>query len=673
MRLFSILARLFAALLLLAPAAAAQRDSAFMKEFRELMKVHATDEMATLIKKNEEPAEFAVVEICNAIGTGSNDTLEAEIDALDKAWKKAFDEKFVEYYYAYVSVRLTGQLRRSRNEVRDKFLVVKASFDEAYAAKDASKIPGLALELRALGDNFGDVGDHYYESRCFAAFAAAFEENAVGDKADLRRVCEGWRLFLESSDEMDRKGKMYDQAKARFQALEYDGYGDPTKGPEARAAAKAEADPSYAAAPLGGTFELVEDIDAIQRPMYTADSVYQAWPAVFLAKEGSTGKLPALREGFNLLRTGAAKAAVDYDQDGTGDVEIPLTGKLTAVTADVEQGGVKRPWGFLTCIGQQADTYQGFRFNMAPTENYLSIYIAPAASLVGMVGETRIQVFDDNMDGVYGSAPLEWSYTGLTDGALQRDVDSILVGEGKVARPWSRLQEIGGVWYDLAPTEDGSDILVKRADVQTGILQLSFKGPKPAWLIVRGTGKNEDLFYDVVNGGKNEIDVPIGSYSLFVGQVATGKRDQLTKALILPPKSPPAYQVTAGSKTRIEMGAPFGFQFKCSQDDKTVTVEGPTVVITGRGTEIYQRFWNCVPQVEVNVRKEGAKKGKKEGKMIPVTSQELLQTLQNDYRLVWFPHGEPLEKPKEGEKVEVQLYEKKNKLFGKIESEWRAD
>lgn len=670
MRLTSLLRPLF--LLALAPVLTAQRDSPFMKEFRELMKLHAEDEMADLIRKNQQPAEYAVVEICNAIGSGSNDVLEAEIDALDRSWKKAFDEKFVEYYYAYVSVRLTGEIKRNRKTTLDRYFVVKANYDTAYEAKDRTKIPGLALELQALGNAFGDIGDHYYESRCFAAYAAGFEES-MGDGADLRRACEGWKLFLESSDELGRHGAMYEQAKVRAQKLEFDGYGDPDKGPEARAAAKAESDASFAPTPLGGTFQAVEDIEAVQRPMYTADPVFQAWPALWLAKEGSTAKLPALQDAFTVLRTGAAKASVDRDQDGTGDVDIALTGKLTPVTVEIERGGKKRPWAFLTCIGQQQDTYQGFRMNLGPDENQMALYFAPAASLVGMVGETRIQVFDDNMDGVYGSQPLEWSYIGLAEGSLQRDVDSILVGEEKAARPWSRLQEIGGLWYDLAPSEDGADVVVKRADVQTGTLLLDYKGPKPAWMIVRGNGNNADLFYDVTNGGKNSIEVPIGSYSLYVGLVATGKRDQLTKALVLPPKSSPSYQVTAGSKTKIEMGAPFGFYFKFTQDEKTVTVEGASVVVTGRGTETYQRFWNCVPQVEVNLRKEGAKKGKKESKLQPVTSQEEAQTLGGDFRPVWFPWGDPIEKPKEGETVEVQLFEKKNKLFGKIESDWKAN
>ena len=38
---------------------------------------------------------------------------------------------------------------------------------------------------------------------------------------------------------------------------------------------------------------------------------------------------------------------------------------------------------------------------------------------------------------------------------------------------------------------------------------------------------------------------------------------------------------------------------------------------------------------------------------------------------VWFPFDGKVAKKKSGEDVEVRLFEKKNKLFGKIESDWK--
>ena len=53
-------------------------------------------------------------------------------------------------------------------------------------------------------------------------------------------------------------------------------------------------------------------------------------------------------------------------------------------------------------------------------------------------------------------------------------------------------------------------------------------------------------------------------------------------------------------------------------------------------------------------------------------SQEELEVQKYDYQTIWFPVGEPIAKPNAGEELEVQLFEKKNKLFGKIESSWKG-
>jgi hypothetical protein len=212
-------------------------------------------------------------------------------------------------------------------------------------------------------------------------------------------------------------------------------------------------------------------------------------------------------------------------------------------------------------------------------------------------------------------------------------------------------------------------------DVDSGFLQLDMKGVPATWVIVRGMGNNADNFYDVANGGTNKVEVPVGSYELYVGQVVTGKKQQAMKALILPRTSARTWKVEKGGTTKVELGAPFGFDFRVTQDDKTLTVEGKSICVVGRGGETYQRLWNCVLAPEVNVRKEGSKKGKKEAKLVAVGSQEQLQDPEganNDYAYCWFPMNKPISKPAEGN-CEAQLFEKGHKLFGKIESDWKAN
>jgi hypothetical protein len=113
-------------------------------------------------------------------------------------------------------------------------------------------------------------------------------------------------------------------------------------------------------------------------------------------------------------------------------------------------------------------------------------------------------------------------------------------------------------------------------------------------------------------------------------------------------------------------------EFDVKQDESTVTVVGSSIVAVGRGGETYQRLWNCVLTPELNIRKAGSTKARKETKLIPITSQEQLADHNNDWATAWFPIGEPIEKTVPGETFEVQLFEKKHKLFGKLESDWKG-
>jgi len=664
---------LLASLVLASSSPAAQRESVFMTEFRKLMAISASpEEMGKLIKKHEDQAILAAVEICQAIGSGSNDQLEEEVAALNGAWRKTYNSQFVDNLYNYFSVELSGPFKKQRSELLTRYGIQFGEFDKASNAKDSGRLTAIGLELKAMGDQFGELGDHFMASQCYRWYAVCFEDTLNGPKADFKRACEGWGLHVAAREKIDLKDKSYGEAKTRFEKLEYDGFGDPTKGPEARAAERAASDTAFAPTPMKAVFKLVPDIEAVLRPNFMGDANFQIWPTVPLGAVDSSSRFPTMEGGPTVLRTGANKALVDVDGDGKGDVDIPLTGKVQAVEITLGSGDAQRKWGFLACIGQQRDMYQGFAFNLGPDENQMGLYFQNAGSLAGTVSGLPVQVFDDNLDGLYGSAPREWGYVGLIEGSMQRDLDSVLVGEGKVARPWSRLQKVGDTWFKFEPNETGTDIVTTRMDVESGTLQLDLKGPPVTWLVVRGTGSNNDLFFDVAAGGANKVEVPIGSYELYVGQVASGKKQQMMKALILPGATSRSWRVDKGAVTKVELGAPFGFDFKVAQDEKTLTVDGKSVCVVGRGGETYQRLWNCVLTPEVNVRKTGSKKGKKEAKLVPVGSQEELQDNGNDYAFAWFPIGKPIEKAGEGE-FEAQLFEKGHKLFGKVESDWRGN
>ena len=91
--------------------------------------------------------------------------------------------------------------------------------------------------------------------------------------------------------------------------------------------------------------------------------------------------------------------------------------------------------------------------------------------------------------------------------------------------------------------------------------------------------------------------------------------------------------------------------------------------MTGSAGERYERTWNCVPHPEVAFRKEGSKRGNKPEKMTWVQNTNEITEL--GFRAAWSPLDLIIDRTRTKGEIEVQVTEKKNKLFGKIESIWK--
>ena len=224
-----------------------------------------------------------------------------------------------------------------------------------------------------------------------------------------------------------------------------------------------------------------------------------------------------------------------------------------------------------------------------------------------------MRVIDENCDGFYGSQPLTWQYFGLTEGYFHPEFDSLVIGDSERALPWSeyvQVPEVKGTWYKLEAQDSGTAFAATPVKLDTGRLQLAYEGPPVTWLVVRGEGQFANAYFDVLAGGKDGVEVPVGTYWLYAGEVRKGKKQQAAKALILPPSTPLSWKVAAGATTKVELGGPFGFDFKASRTQDGVTVLGKSVVVIGARGERYERPWNCVARPEVSVPQAGREEGR---------------------------------------------------------------
>jgi hypothetical protein len=659
------------------PAALQSRHDEFIEKFRQAMSINAKDEMAKLVKSYADEAVARVVYTCEQIADRDSDELETLRAALDEAWRASFDTGFVDAVYRYFSF-LDPAVKRERARMKDSYDRLVARYTDAAAKKDGPALELAANEAQGLADSFAKIGDHYYASQLWLLYAKCLDSPLRDDRANFEKAAEGYRKMIAEREAIELKDHTYHEGKARAEQLVKEGWVAPPAGGPAEPAtpeepAPAEPEPAPPAAPAPMEFALLDDPDAIERPSYTADDLYPMWNGLFLGPKGSKAHFAAMQDkGPEVVRLGSSDLRVDANRDGNveDDARIPITGKLTPVEVTIGSGAEERRWAFLATTGVQQDYYQGIQINLQPDDDHFSLYTISAASVVGTIAGVPVRVIDDNMDGVYGSPPQLWGYVGLSADMTQPDLDSIVIGSSKHALPWSEYQKIGDQWYRLEALKGGKELQATPVTLPTGELKLDFKGGKPSWVVVQGLDKLSGAFFDLT--ASKTVEVPVGRYRLLCGELRKGKKRQTSKCLILPGKATPNWTVAKGETAVAQLGAPFSFSFHFTRDGDRLQVEGKSVVVTGSASERYERPWNAVPRPEVSWRKAGSRHGSKGEEMDIVMDNDKITQL--GWAAAWAPlditvelHGLAA-----GEAVEVQLAEKKNPLFGKVESAWQG-
>jgi hypothetical protein len=662
----------------------------FRSNFQKAMEIKATTTMAQLVKRNQEEAVSWILQTAESISVGSSEELAVRMSALRIAWKTSMDTGFASKMEEYFSL-LEPTVLRERAKLKSEYNKLNKDYWDNKDAKDGPTYNLVGAKFAVLAENFAKIGDHYFSSQCWGFYGICFGTASLGDKADLYKACRGSgscvseRLLIELTDNFYRSNLQ------SHEHLIANGYGEeppadgedpgagPSKGGGAGAGKAPAASGKELTAPL--VFKAVEERDDFVRPSYFADDLYVMWSAVYLGKKGNSGKVANL-QGLSpkVLRSASSEVTIDIDGDGVGDEirldgkevldgKVGLTGNMRLVQFKIGEGSEQREWACHFATGLEKDLFQGFERGMGIYDESVQLFHFNAASVVGEIAGEVVQVLDDNSDGVYGSPPVPWDYSGLSKGNQQHEMDSVRIGSAKRAGPWSEYQQIGDAWFRMAISPSAAELIATPVTLQTGKLKLKFKGGKPTWLVVRGKGKYEGSYFDVLANGSKGVEVPVGSYELFCGELRKGKGRQAAKALILPGAGMEAWEVTDGKTITLELGGPFSFDFAIESVDRGVKVNGETVVVVGAAGERYERPWNCRAAPDVYWRDKGKGRGNKAERMKLINDQFVMLDVERSYQKVWFPLDCEFEV--KAETVEVQLQEKKNTLFGKLESGWK--
>jgi|GEM_PF-679433 len=688
-------ARAFALPVAPTPRAFDLHDVAFKEKLKKAIATGKKADVESLVKNDTTQAAAWILRLAEILVDRDDPNEKPLRDALVEAWnstqKTAFPAKIEEHLKG-----LDADKRRTRADLRKRLTQAFNDLEGNRETKDGLVFVQTTDELDILAGAFDSEGDYYSTSEAYFALAECFDEPLRGTDAEPHQAWKFWTRGLEFRAKVELRDDRALLAEKRVADLAKKGHdkeggpagapGTGKDGPDKGGGEKGGGEvpsgpvnpPSDAGNPVtvALTFEPIAAPDAFARPCYQSDEIYALWNPIQLGAKGSSGTFTNLGNDSPVLhRIGSSDLRFDVDGDGKGDgatdQKIALTGAMTPFRVQIGKGDTARPWAFFAVSGIDKDTFQGIEVNFNPTDTAFPIYTLSAASVIGTIGATPVRVIDDSMDSVYGSEVLTFGYGGLANGSFQPEMDSIVIGSSKRARPWSRYQEIGGTWWKLDGGSKGNQLLATPAKIDTGILKLEAKGVMPSYAVVRGSNELKDCYFDLVEGGTKGVAVPAGRYTLFYGEVRKGKKRQLIKAVMLPGRAGGNYDVRPGGTTVVTLGAPYSFDWTANASEGKVRVVGASVVVTGVGGERYERAWGCVPRPEVSWRKKGTKKGTGALKMPVIADQENLYKRGNQGWLdVWFPLDLEME-TKGADAVEIQLVDEKNKLFGKIESSWK--
>ena len=656
------------AFLLASPAAAQDPNTTFRLAFDKAAKIGSRSKMDSLMRDNMDAGVFCILNTSELIANSPNDVLYERFEALSASWTRCFETRFpskMERFFA----RLDANQKRNRFSQKQKFDKVNRQQIEAIAAKDKKALIRIADEYASLAKGFEEIGDQWMLGQCYIGEAVSLEETHHGKKADLRRVAEGYSRFVAIREDLGVKDRSYKQSIPRLKSLEALGFGSGGGEPGGSGGGGAEAAPAGPkstgeAVTAKLSFEAFKTVKDTQRPNYYLDEHRQIWPTVVLQGKGSTGKFQRITDGPTMTRAASSKVTIE---GGGVDETWPLRGKLEPVTFELGTGASKRRWAVLCDMGREEDYYQGITLNLGMTDTSLSLYFVPGGAMTGEIAGEKIEVIDDNIDGIYGSLPERWQHFGMVKDAFQPEFDSVRIGGAKKAQPFSEYVNMGEPgWYKLEALNGGVELKAQPFEFKTGTVQLKSKGLKPDYYVLKGIGAVLENTYIDVAGGK-KIEVPIGRWELCFGLIRKGKKMQMMKAVILPTETMGVVDVLEGKNVVIESGSPFSFDYEYEASGSGVTVDGTSVRVVGVGGESYERIYGAVPIPEASVRKVGGKRAVVTEKLKPALDQDGVR--KHGWAGLWKPLDKEI--PAKVGEAEVQLMEKKNRLFGKITSGWK--
>ncbi len=291
---------------------------------------------------------------------------------------------------------------------------------------------------------------------------------------------------------------------------------------------------------------------------------YRTWNIVLPAEQfarvsGGFSMQGCKGETFTAAMDGTALA---IDTDGDGKPDVTVSGKK-------DESGKRT--GLVTLEGTRADG-ETFTYTARLVDGGKGWHFAASGAMVGKIGETRIQLIDQNNNGRYDDF----------------GEDAMIVGRGEHATLLSRAVNVGGELRAIQVSPDGSRLTHEPFKGPAGSLDLKgaleTKGKLRAAIVSSAGG---DYSFDLarVRAG---MQVPVGEYSLHSGELVLGK----AKAYVRSGRMQPMV-VAANATSTLKWGGPLAGEFEYERQGGKVAFSPDRVTYFGKAGEEY-RIWDPI-------------------------------------------------------------------------------
>ncbi len=668
---------MLASLLLAVPISAAavpvMQDPAeeFRTQYAAALELNDKKAIDGLLRKFKDSAITEFVSTAGDRAQNPSESLNVWVDTFIDSWQRVHHSSFARNYDRYLQL-MSETTRRNRFEIITKnYPLLITMHAEALQKKTEAAWEPVRQDSEVVVPALRQTGDQYYLAVLLYIQGNAFNSDLTDAGGDDQRALDCYvdymavreNLGLTNDQDYDTVRKLAAEMRAKL------GLPDPETGEVGqRKVSRFEIQPAEGAdwVDVALAFGLEKKPLAVSHPNDLADDHRLSWMLAGTHEAGTEAPLHPFDPPVVVRRTAFAKFVLDGGDGPSEEFKLatkPVTVPYRRKLAD----GRVVDHALMLAGGIDRDMYHGAELNLSVNDGSSTVFYRSIAAMTGDTPFGKLTLYDTNGDGAYGYGEL-----GLTGAhGMPKDTwlyryDSVLLGKGKQAQPYSRFITDGkGGWFELQ-VEDHiypGAIKLRQMAPKTGKIKISMKGLKGVKLsslvLNAETSQIKGTMIDLMVGKGGVLEVPIGRYKFQQGLVRGSKGSE---AIIVPGTGLGiTIDVAEGATEVLEFGAPFTFQVDKRLEGNRLLIDGETICVTGKAGERYVRSVGA-PLFGVEVELKGEKAA---GELRGSTAEEVMA----HWPFAYLPQSLELEL-KKGAMPPVRMTMKKHPWFGKIDTGW---